>query len=123
MQILLMVILGKEELRCAEDFGGDGTKASLFELRPKGFFGGDGLGFLLLAGGINPRTVLRAVVIALAHTLGWVVAFPEGLQDGGAARSCLGQRQSRPSHYDPSCRCRPRGRLDSWSRRPGTAVR
>ena len=84
MQVLLMVILGKEELRCAEDFGGDGTKASLFELSPKGFFGGDGLGFLLLAGCINPRTVLRAVVIALAHTLGWVVALPESLQDGGA---------------------------------------
>ena len=84
MQVLLMVVLGKEELRRAEDLGGDRTKASLFELRTKRFFGGDGLGFLLLAGCINPRTVLRAVVIALAHPLGWVVALPEGLQDGGA---------------------------------------
>ena len=87
MQILLMVILGIEELRRAEDFGGDGTKASLFELSPKGFFGGDGFGLLLLAGGINPRTVLGAVVIALAHPLGGVVAFQKVLRM--VARSIL----------------------------------
>ena len=85
MQVLLMVILGKEELRCAEISVVMAPKPASLSCAPNlGFFGGDGLGFLLLAGCINPRTVLGAVVIALAHPLGGVVAFPEGLEDGGA---------------------------------------
>src|SRR5712691_9015856 len=79
-QILLVVVLGEIERRRIEDLGGDGVEAPRFQfllihrLRRLGGFALGG------REGIDAGAVLRAHVVALAQTLGRVVALPEGAQ-------------------------------------------
>src|SRR5438067_12837607 len=85
-QILLVVILGEIELRRVADFGGDGAEAGGAELLLKALARGFGGTALLRRVGIDRRAVLRADIVALAHALGRVVAFPEQFQQRLIAR-------------------------------------
>src|SRR2546430_8232297 len=76
-QILLVVVLGKIELRRIEDFGGDRTEAPRLELLAI-----HGLrclrgSALLGAEGVDAGAILRAHIVALAHALGRIVALPK----------------------------------------------
>ncbi len=76
-----MFVFGVVEGGGWEDFGGDGAVAGGGELLLVGVAGG----FSELAefgvGDVDAGAVLGAVVVALAEALGWVVAFPEGLEE------------------------------------------
>src|SRR4051794_30629992 len=76
-QILLVIVLGEIELRRLDDLGGDLAIAfgrQRLAERSLGF-----LGRLLLrrGGRVDAGAILGADVVALAHTLGRVVALPE----------------------------------------------
>src|SRR4051812_20340221 len=80
-EVLLVVLLGVVKLRRRQDFGRDASETGggqpLLErvARPLG-------GALLdVTVGVNPRTVLGADVVALAHALGRIVILPEHLQE------------------------------------------
>src|SRR5689334_23309354 len=79
-EILLMIVLGKIEFARRRDLGGDlaepfGCKRLLIH-RPR-LIGGFAL---RIAERVDRRAILRADVVALAHSLRRVVAFPERLQ-------------------------------------------
>src|SRR5258706_13812833 len=79
-EVLLVIVLGVVELRRRADFGGDGAKAFLVERLLERFLGSLRRLELLIAVGIDGRAVLRAGIVALAHALRRVVAFPENLE-------------------------------------------
>src|SRR5579871_3426695 len=79
-QILLMVVLGEIERRRLADFGGDRPHALSGERFVVGGFRGFGGGALLRRERVDAGTVLRADVVALAHALGRIVAFPKRLE-------------------------------------------
>ena len=76
-----MVILGEVELRRGADLGGDGAVAGGTQPLLKAVSRGLGGTKLLRRIGVDRRAVLRANVVALAHPLGRVVAFPEHLEE------------------------------------------
>src|SRR5262249_52572147 len=69
-QILLVVVLGKIELRRVEDFGGDRIEAPCLELLVVYRFRRVRGATLLGRERVDAGTVLRARVVALAHALG-----------------------------------------------------
>src|SRR5690606_25747797 len=79
-QILLMVVFSEVKGRRRQDLGGDRAAARAHQAVLVERLGGDS-DFGLFGGvGIDARTVLRAVVIALTHALGRIVVFPENPQ-------------------------------------------
>ena len=75
-----MVVLCEIKLAGGRDLGGDRA----ITLGRQSFFVG-GLRLpcgaqLRIAIGIDRRAILRADIVALAHALRWIVAFPERLQ-------------------------------------------
>jgi hypothetical protein len=79
-QILLVIVLGEIELRRRQDLGGDLAKTALRKrLLVLGLRGlcGDAL---RLRERIDAGAVLRAHVVALAHALRGIVAFPKRLE-------------------------------------------
>src|SRR5262249_40580542 len=88
-EVLLGIVLGVVERGRVDDLGGYGAHAVLGELLLE--HGERGLGLLLLLGreGVDAGAVLRADIVALAHALRRVVAFPEDLEErlvGGLLR-------------------------------------
>src|SRR5262252_3935896 len=80
-QILLVIILGVIEGLRVLDLGRDRAIALGLERRLVDRARGFGELFLLGRGRVDGRAILRADIIALAHALGRVVAFPESLQE------------------------------------------
>src|SRR6185312_14511985 len=81
-QILLVIILGKEERRRVGDLGGDGAVTLGGEFLLVHRLRGLGCFFLLRREGVDGGAVLCADVGALAHALRRVVALPERLEQG-----------------------------------------
>src|SRR5580704_18199293 len=79
-QIMLMIILGKEERRGVADFRGDRAHVFGLERLCIGGFGRLGGGALRRREHIDAGTVLGADVGALAHALGRIVGLPKGLE-------------------------------------------
>src|SRR5207245_11628512 len=79
-EILLVVLLGVVELGRVDDLGGDATVARLREHALIGVARGLRKPPLLGRIDVDPRTVLRADVVALAHALRRVMALPEDPQ-------------------------------------------
>ena len=79
-EILLVVILGKIELRRRQDFRGDGPEPARLQGLLVGPLGRLGRALLLLGEIIDAGTVLRADVVSLTHALGRVVRLEEGLR-------------------------------------------
>ena len=77
MQVLLMIILGKIKGRRGQDFGGDFAMPCRCQLRLIGIKALGGSGMLRLAVVVDTRPVLRAHIIALPHSLRWIVALPK----------------------------------------------
>src|SRR6516164_1451792 len=80
-QILLVIILGEVEWRRVEDLGGDRPHACGAERLLVSLLRGFGGGALLRSERVDAGAILHADVVALAHPLGRVVAFPERLQE------------------------------------------
>ena len=79
-EVLLVVVLGVEEVAGRHDLGRDAAEAGGAELRLIGLaraFGGLALRVVEV---VDARAVLRADVVALAHPLRRIVALPERLQ-------------------------------------------
>src|SRR6516225_4328442 len=79
-EILLVVVLGEIERAGRDDLGGDRPVAGLRQRLGVAVARGLGRLTLRLAHVIDRRTVLRADIIALAHALRRVMAFPEAAQ-------------------------------------------
>src|SRR6266540_1420805 len=80
-EVLLVVVLGVEELGGLADLGGDLASAGAAQDVLVRVARGPGALALQLAVRVDRAAVLRADVVALAHALGGIVALPECLQD------------------------------------------
>src|SRR4029077_4495648 len=79
-EILLVVILGKIELRRRQDFRGDGSEPARLQRLLVRRLGRLGRALLLLGEIIDAGTVFRADVVSLTHAMGRVVRLEEGLE-------------------------------------------
>src|ERR1700694_2604065 len=75
-EVLLMVVLGVVELRRRNNLGRDGSVAGLLEFALKRIARGLGRCPLRVGVVVDPRSVLRADVVALPHPLRRIAAFP-----------------------------------------------
>ena len=89
VQVLLVVLLGVEELACGSQLGGDGPLAGVGQSLAEHLERGGGLGLLLVGGHVDRGPVLGAVIVALPVDLGGVVLGEEHLEEA-AVRDLLG---------------------------------
>ena len=75
-----MIGLGVVEGRGLFDFGGDGAQPGLGQFCLERFLAGLGFVQLFRFDRVDHRTVLGTDVVALAHSLGWVMQLPEHRQ-------------------------------------------
>src|SRR3974390_2120007 len=80
-QVLLMVVLGEIKLPGRPDLGGDRTKSLCRQRRLVGRFRGLRGFALRLIEPVDRAAILSADIVALAHALRRIVAFPERLQE------------------------------------------
>src|SRR5438874_10356130 len=79
-QILLMVLLGVIELRRLDDLGRDRSVPGGCQLRLVRVARRLGRAPLIVVVAVDPRSILRADVVALPHALRRIVAFPKRFQ-------------------------------------------
>src|ERR1700684_3894776 len=79
-QVLLVIVLGVEELGCIADFCRDRAPAGRRQQLLVGALGILSRLALLLVEYVDRRAVLRADIVALTHALRRIVRLPEGLQ-------------------------------------------
>src|SRR5712692_2676357 len=79
-EVLLVVVLRVVERRRRGDFRRDFPESGARKRALVIFLGCLRGVLLLLAEGIDGRTVLRSHVVSLAHPLGWIVVLPEDAQ-------------------------------------------
>src|ERR671916_1476322 len=77
VEVLLVVALGVVERAGGRDLRGDRVEAGILKRLLVGVAGLLGGPTLLVVSVVNRRAVLRADVVALAHSLRWVVGLPE----------------------------------------------
>ena len=75
-----MIFFGVVEGGGRQDLGGDRAEASGEKTRLIGIACDGGLLVLVVVEGVDPRTVLCAGIVALAHTLGGIVGLPKDPQ-------------------------------------------